>query len=507
MPYYNIAKDFRKYYNAAVGIKSMLESPIFGPDYYGGGEANWDDRVDPHDPYYVEDGRFANFPLRQNRTGLCDESAGIFDDSKYIPFCKKIMEDSNQSIGWADNDPENSGIWMREPRSLSSYEYVSARRWYVYDTAGDTSLPPYVPTHELIALIQTQKNVVDQFAAIGNEYVHPYAHVAFSGMWGGGIDNSTKTSKNAQYNPDTSIIDLLGNLGMVRVFTWLDEIYTRNSGCYTCSKSGCELDMTITMAKGCYGAPNFTSPYIDKPMWSDYALRGNFWYKNLERLNVGSWTKYVLYGFGAHHCNSGTFARHAWANQDPLFYAHHAFTFLVNDLAMKSLEQRGLESAPFYGLERDLTVPECPGNNLNDTTIFRNLVRYKTDQEINTEHTWAHIMEMWSPDRRDFEWIINDDYMTNFNETLKYDESCVEYCKDNANLIGDGFPPNFSESEICNAVMNKIQQEYSKTKEEACKTPYNELDGFPSWLTDTYTGYSYSCRLTCGYCSPVCGQN
>jgi len=46
MPFYNVAKDKRKYYNPDVGAKSMLDSPIFGPNYYGGGAANWDDRAD-----------------------------------------------------------------------------------------------------------------------------------------------------------------------------------------------------------------------------------------------------------------------------------------------------------------------------------------------------------------------------------------------------------------------------------------------------------------------------
>lgn len=117
MPFYNVAKDWRKYYNPEVGVKSMLDSPIFGPDYYGGGYANFDDRDDLYDPYYVEDGRFANFPLRQNRTELCDESAGLFDDD-YIPHCKEIME-SGSYKGWRNADPTKSGIWVREPRDDS----------------------------------------------------------------------------------------------------------------------------------------------------------------------------------------------------------------------------------------------------------------------------------------------------------------------------------------------------------------------------------------------------
>ncbi len=133
MPFYNVARDYRKYYDHEVGIKSMLvDSPILGSDYYGGGLKNWDDREDVYDPYYVEDCRFANFPLRQNHTELCDESAGLFDNVTY-PICKSAME-GDVWKGWSGSDPLTNGIWSMEPRDKDSYKYVSARRWYVYQS-------------------------------------------------------------------------------------------------------------------------------------------------------------------------------------------------------------------------------------------------------------------------------------------------------------------------------------------------------------------------------------
>ena len=190
MPFYNVAKDYRKYYDPEVGIKSMLDSPIFGPDYYGGGLQNWDDREDIYDPYYVEDGRFANFPLRQNRTELCDESAGLFDDDTYIPFCKSLME-GNSFKGWRGSDPTTSGIWIMEPRDESAYKYVSARRWYIYQssefTVGDKFIPKFVPTHEQINILTSLEDVFEQFKLISNEIIHGYAHLVFGGMWGGGV--------------------------------------------------------------------------------------------------------------------------------------------------------------------------------------------------------------------------------------------------------------------------------------------------------------------------------
>jgi hypothetical protein len=189
MPFYNVAKDYRKYYDPEVGIKSMLDSPIFGPDYYGGGLQNWDDREDIDDPYYVEDGRFANFPLRQNRTELCDESAGLFDDGTYIPFCKSVME-GNAYKGWRGSDPSTNGIWMMEPRDNSAYKYVSARRWYIYQSSkyavGDNFIPKFVPTHEQINILTSLTDAIEQFELVSNDIIHGYAHIVLSGMWGGG---------------------------------------------------------------------------------------------------------------------------------------------------------------------------------------------------------------------------------------------------------------------------------------------------------------------------------
>ena len=148
---------------------------------------NWDDRKDPYDPYYVEDGRFANFPLRQNRTGLCDESAGIFNDAKYLPFCKAIMESPSFHHDWQSYDASTSGIWPREPRDLSAFKYVSARRWNVYGSkVSDVALKKLIPSHEYLNQVLSQSSAQSIFDKIGANYIHGYAHLALGGMWGGG---------------------------------------------------------------------------------------------------------------------------------------------------------------------------------------------------------------------------------------------------------------------------------------------------------------------------------
>ena len=170
-----------------VGIKSLLDSEIVGPAYYGGGKANYDDR-DPYDPYYVEDGRFARFPLRANRTGLCEESRPLFDDA-YVEHCKSIME--GEGVYTFRGPANSSGIWMVEPRSDDSYEYVSRRSFYGYANeagVGDIALPHLIPTYEVLAMATSMPLLTEAASYIMNDPVHGYAHYTLSGLWGGGLE-------------------------------------------------------------------------------------------------------------------------------------------------------------------------------------------------------------------------------------------------------------------------------------------------------------------------------
>ena len=77
-----------------------------------------------------------------------------------------------------------------EPRDTSSYKYVSARRWYIYQSSeyavGDKFIPTFVSTHEQINILTSLADVIEQFKLISKEIIHGYAHVVLSGMWGGG---------------------------------------------------------------------------------------------------------------------------------------------------------------------------------------------------------------------------------------------------------------------------------------------------------------------------------
>ena len=82
----------------------------------------------------------------------------------------------------------------------------------------------------------------------------------------------------------------------------------------------------------------------------------------------------------------------------------HAFTFVVVDHAMK---QHRAE-APYYGLDA-YEGTECGGNNLHDLTPFTNLVPYDKGQVAGSRHTWAHILEKWSFERRLYRWEVRPD--------------------------------------------------------------------------------------------------
>lgn len=217
--------------------------------------------------------------------------------------------------------------------------------------------------------------------------------------------------------------------------------------------------------------------------------------------------KYKFYGYGTYHSNSGTFGRHVWSNQDPMFYAHHAFTFLLNDVGFTALKARG-ETAPLYGMDNVLSergYGECEGQNPQDSSVYRNVVRYRVGQQPGTDQTWEHILDMWSEERRDYEWIINDDKITNFDKTVRYDDSCRDGCLDEALVITSAFPPTMSLEQQCQAFVGNIMQSQNKTLGEACKLKLKDVIPTLPFLPSYFDIFSYSCRKTCNFCRSTCG--
>jgi hypothetical protein len=326
-----------------------------------------------------------------------------------------------------------------------------------------------------------------------------------------GIDDTTLTLPNSRA-PNIPILKRIADSrpdGMN--FAWPDEIRARSEGCYKCTKDGCEINTEIATAINCYNIQNnFAMPSnAEIFLWPEGIQPGSMWYDHLQLANTGSWMKFALYGFGSNHANSGTFSRHLWANQDPLFFAHHAFTFLLNEYGLENIAERGLGDAPDYGINDLLEkrgVPECPGNNPSDQSVFKNLVRYKVGQDPGTEHTWDHIFEMWAPDRRDYEWLVNDRYLTKYDEFIRYDDSCVEGCFDLAAIIKFGQPPELTNTQICVATINQIMGATGLSKEGVCSSRVKDYPQLQvPFLPDDRTFYNWVCRKTCGFCDSTCG--
>merc|ERR1712032_1388905 len=68
--------------------------------------------------------------------------------------------------------------------------------------------------------------------------------------------------------------------------------------------------------------------------------------------------------FGCSGFNRGTFHFTPFANQDPLFYAHHSFTFVSWEIAMQRLHKSPSENGgPYFNFEQ-MTANEMSGAGL-----------------------------------------------------------------------------------------------------------------------------------------------
>ncbi len=98
---------------------------------------------------------------------------------------------------------------------------------------------------------------------------------------------------------------------------------------------------------------------------------------------AGQWVKYVLNGYGLEHSNSVHLGDTHGPNKDPIFYAHHGFTCLLNDFGFKTVLENSKATASLYGVDEVIErrdVKECPDHNPADITVYRNIVWYKKGQ-------------------------------------------------------------------------------------------------------------------------------
>lgn len=154
--------------------------------------------------------------------------------------------------------------------------------------------------------------------------------------------------------------------------------------CFACGDAECT----------CRVAPGACAP---EP-WFDMAADGSHTYATYARARYSSLGQ--LMNAGCNWPRSGTFDWSPSANQDPMFYALHWYTFVALERGHRALvEATGKtvleqleEYADFVGGERE-------GLGLFDQTEFRDFVPYKAGATRGARHTWHEIIEYFHSER------------------------------------------------------------------------------------------------------------
>ena len=384
LTYWNEAYDRRIYYDESLGPKSLLRSPVWNTTYLGSA-ANHDDDTGSNPHYFVKDGAFAYWPLRQNRTGVCDEMAELFADLK--AHCEAWA--ASDKMGWFGSK-ETAGFWYQEPRPMEAFQYISRRPGYLLGSAA-RGLSNFPTDNDVIQGSQ-KSTLVAAMRKTRGDAIHGRMHYWVSGVW-------QPTSPMS----DAIVASAVKDANSWTNFAWTFEDRVRMDGCYTCDATKCEC-AADSEARGCWDS-NVKTPSDTFDVQGSLALSNN-WREHVSSRRIGSAFRKLLSG-GCEVGVTGTFQRSPTANQDPAFYLHHSFTFMVNELAMRYQRDR-YTPGPFFGLDTAASsdVAECAGNNYNDVTVFAHLVPYTTGQTAGARHTWDHVLRMWDFPRRHFRWVV-----------------------------------------------------------------------------------------------------
>ena len=393
------------YWNAAydqqmlnkMGIKDVLYQSIFNDAYYGGGR-NYDDineKLNEH--MYVTDGHFFNFPLRNNRMGLCED----FEDSTQQLHCFHMVQHES-FIG-----PKNFyGFISREPKPKDAYNFVSRRPGYIFhrdDLPGEI-LPSYgfiqnsifnkIPLSETLKLLYGPKG-------------HNFGHNFVPGVWGlethPKIQHKADNVKNSTYFRFNQFIN-----------SW--EKRMKFDNCSSCSDTMCS----------CHGT------YKNRQCWDDELVTPNDGFQTQGPVPVGSyWANWLSQtrGNSMFHRNnyacmqprSGTMGRNPFSCQDPVFFAFHSFLHALVNL---KLDQIGKWDSITEDLKK-WTEKECSGHGFNDVTVFANIVPYLKGQTPGQRQTWSEIFNRWEWSKREFRYDYEGVHGLR-NEFKQIDESHLE---------------------------------------------------------------------------------
>lgn len=362
--YWNEMKD-----STMLGFKSdmLLNSSVWNSTMYGSAVDDIDGAA------YVNDGAFAYFPIRNNRTGLCE-----YLDNEYHQLCNIFI---NDPYFWKGNKT-HTGFFPQSPRSIDDFAFVSRRTGYLFGEQDNITLHTF-PDETKIENEIMNKPLSQALEYITGDEVHGHAHYWISGLWGNMSVKETLKSNLIQNNID-----------LFRLFIWPLDARGRADGCITCNSWECVCSENSN-ERGCWN-DNISQP-VDSfdVQWHGYDNR-SWWYKWLQK-SRNLVPRNQQYGCGM--LRGGTFDRSAVANADPTFYIHHAFTFWLVDRAKRN----STDIPPYYNLE-NYSKYECPGHRLDDETVFSNIVPYTNDQIIGQKHTWRDILFMWSDERHTARW-------------------------------------------------------------------------------------------------------
>jgi len=360
-PYWDFPRDDG---NAPLG------STIF--DLYGG-LGNVAESTDNAE-YYVTDGLFANFPLRKNRTGLCED----FWDDELIEDCNSIIHDPS----WR-GPADTTGFHTHVPRPLDSYDYVSRRSGFIFGRDSTFLFPQSSDVQHILE----QDSFYDATYEINNGVIHTGPHHFVSGMWmpSGGDEITSEAIDFAT-----------ASMANMNIYSWPFEAGLRKDNCYTCDESSC-FHAEDADARGCYDDQIETPTSFTAPVGStfhDFQMRA--------RTN----TAFLEGRFGTNRPNTGTYGRHPAANMDPLFDLCHMYAVVVLDRWYRTRTD-----GPYYGVETALD-PQCPGDNFHDATPFRSLAPYEKSQTFGARQTWADILRGWDFGSRNFRFVQDYDRFT-----------------------------------------------------------------------------------------------
>ena len=351
--YWNEMKDYADY-----GHSSLLSSAVWNSTMYGSAVD------DENGAAYVSNGAFAYFPMRSNRTGLCE-----YLDPEHQTLCAHIMAD--ETI-WTGNET-HTGFSLQSPRDIESYKYVSRRTGYLFGHESEIT-PHTFPKESRIDEAIMNTSLYAALDYISGDEVHGHAHYWVSGLWGGMAVQADVANAMSREEDVEKKIDLF------RLFVWPLDI-GRGDECIACTSLACTC----------------TNNSFEQNCWSDARQRSkrSMWWNKQSYTNLTQRIEH--YGCGM--MRGGTFDRSATANADPTFYIHHAFTFWLLDRAKRN----STSIPPYYNLEED-SKDQCAGHRLNDATVFTHLVPYTINQSAGQRHTWRDILFMWSDERRTARW-------------------------------------------------------------------------------------------------------